>query len=434
MGLNAGFISTRFSGIDGVSLEASKWCQVIEDQGHQCYWFAGKLDKEEKVSFLARSADFKEQQNCRINDQLFGKQKKTAEIAKTIHQVTSFLANQLNTFIEMYAIDFLVVQNSLALPMNVPLGLALTDVIAETRIPTIAHHHDFYWERQRYLPLNGSKIYIHKAFPPKLPGIKHVVINSAAKKELARRREIESMVIPNVLDFDSPPPMDVERINAFRHSIDLKPDHVMVLQPTRIVERKGIELAIDLVKALGPEKHKLVITHEAGDEGYAYARRIDRYAQQQGVHIRYADRLIKEPFCHLPGKENQPFSLWEAYQAADLVTYPSRYEGFGNALLEAIFFRKPLLVNRYKVFVDDIEPLGFNFLKMDGRLNRRIVHRTEALLADKSLQAEMVNHNFQIARNNYSLANLEHQISSLINSLSIDDPVTECREAVGQNG
>ena len=115
------------------------------------------------------------------------------------------------------------------------------------------------------------------------------------------------------------------------------------------------------------------------------------------------------------------------------MTYPSRYEGFGNALLEAIFFRKPLLVNRYKVFVDDIEPLGFNFLKMDGRLDRKIVHRTEALLADKSLQAEMVNHNFQIARNNYSLSNLDYQISSLIDSLSINAPIDACRGAVCQN-
>ncbi len=432
MGFNAGFVSTRFEGIDGVSLEASKWCKVIENQGHQCYWFAGKLDKEEKISFLARSADFKEQQNISINNQLFGKQKTTVKIAKTIHQVASFLANQLKTFIEMYAIDFLVVQNSLAIPMNIPLGLALTDVIAETGIPTIAHHHDFYWERQRYLPLNGNKIYIHQAFPPKLPSIKHVVINSCAKRELARRREIESIVMPNVLDFDSPPPMDSERVKAFRQSIDLKPDHVMVLQPTRIVERKGIELAVDLVKALGPEKHKLVITHEAGDEGFAYARLIDKYAQQQGVHIRYADRLIKEPFGRLPAK-NRPFSLWEAYQAADLVTYPSQYEGFGNALVEAISFRKPLLVNRYKVFIDDIEPLGFKFLTMDGRLNRRIVHRTKALLADGVSQAEMVNHNFQIARKNYSFSNLDQQLSSLIDSLSINDQATECRDVACQN-
>ncbi|MBW2336879.1 MAG: glycosyltransferase family 1 protein, partial [Deltaproteobacteria bacterium] len=43
MRLNIGFVSTRFAGIDGVSLESSKWARVLEDEGHACFWFAGEL-------------------------------------------------------------------------------------------------------------------------------------------------------------------------------------------------------------------------------------------------------------------------------------------------------------------------------------------------------------------------------------------------------
>ena len=39
-----GFISTRFHGTDGVSLESAKWAQVLWDHQHRSYWFAGKLD------------------------------------------------------------------------------------------------------------------------------------------------------------------------------------------------------------------------------------------------------------------------------------------------------------------------------------------------------------------------------------------------------
>ena len=43
--MRIGFISTRFHGTDGVSLEASKWGKVLEkDLGHECFWFGGKLD------------------------------------------------------------------------------------------------------------------------------------------------------------------------------------------------------------------------------------------------------------------------------------------------------------------------------------------------------------------------------------------------------
>ena len=33
-------------------------------------------------------------------------------------------------------------ENVLTIPMHLPLGIALTELIAETQIPTIAHHHD----------------------------------------------------------------------------------------------------------------------------------------------------------------------------------------------------------------------------------------------------------------------------------------------------
>ena len=45
MHLNIGFVSTRFAGTDGVTLEASKWSDVLESNHHRCFWFAGELDR-----------------------------------------------------------------------------------------------------------------------------------------------------------------------------------------------------------------------------------------------------------------------------------------------------------------------------------------------------------------------------------------------------
>ncbi len=433
MRLNIGFVSTRFAGIDGVSLESNKWSKVLEEKGHRCFWFAGELDKSEKICFLESKANFKDKQNCIINSQLFGNPKKSVHIAKTIHNIKSSLAGRLKTFIKLYNIDALVVQNALAIPMNIPLGLALTDVIEETGIPTIAHHHDFYWERERYNPINGNKIYIYKAFPPKLPNIKHVVINSDARRELALRRGISSTVIPNVLDFENPPTVDKERIIAFKNSIGLKPDDIMILQPTRIVKRKGIEFAIQLVKELGPGKHKLVITHEAGDEGFEYAAEVERYARKNGIKIRYVHNLIEEPITRLPGKK-QSYSLWEAYQAADLVSFPSLYEGFGNALVEAIYLKKPIFINRYKVFVDDIEPNGFDLIKMDGKLTTSIVNNTKRILKDRVLREKVVTKNYRIAKAHYSFSHLDEQLSELIMSLPFTKDVFKSSRTLRYKG
>jgi len=416
MRLNIGFVSTRFAGIDGVSLESSKWARVLEDEGHTCFWFAGELSKSEPISLQVSQANFKDEKNLWINRQLFGTHQKSLRLARIMCDYKSTIASRLKLFIDIYQIGLLVVENALAIPMHIPLGLALTDVIAETGIPTIAHHHDFYWERNRYLPLNGSKVYIHRAFPPRLPNIEHVVINSKARNDLARRRGIAATLIPNAVDFENPPTADKERISAFRHSVGLKPDDIMFLQPTRIVQRKGIESAIKLVKELNHPKYSLVVSHEAGDEGFEYAFKIKALARQSGIRIRFIHNMVDDPFGSRQGS-NDRFSLWEVYQAADFVTYPSLYEGFGNALIETIYFKKPLLVNRYKIFIDDIEPLGLDVVKMDENLTAEVVADVKSIIDDKYRREKMVAANYRIAGEHYSYALLRRQFASLISNL-----------------
>ena len=167
--------------------------------------------------------------------------------------------------------------------MHIALGLAITEVAAETEMPTIAHHHDFYWERVRF-SVTGVHDYIQMAFPPNLPNIRHVV--DQLRRPGGTRPcapESPSIVIPNVLDFENPPQDDHEYNGNLRQEIGLEEGDVMILQPTRIVQRKGIEHAIELVKRLQDPRYKLVISHEAGDEDYDYADWLSNHAREDGV-------------------------------------------------------------------------------------------------------------------------------------------------------
>ena len=50
--LRIGFVSTRFHGTDGVSLEVRKWVAVLREMGHECFFFAGQSEWPEDVSFV----------------------------------------------------------------------------------------------------------------------------------------------------------------------------------------------------------------------------------------------------------------------------------------------------------------------------------------------------------------------------------------------
>ena len=412
MSKNIGFVSTRFAGTDGVTLESSKWAEVLKKNGNRCFWFAGELDRSSEKSLLVPEAHFSHKKNEWISERVFGKKGREPFVTESIHELRSLLKNKLHTFIKHFKIDLLIVENALTIPMNIPLGLALAETLAETQIPTIAHHHDFYWERVRFT-VNAVSDYLGMAFPANLPNIEHVVINSAAREELAHRRGISSIVIPNVLDFENPPTVNVKKIDGFRQSIGLEPDDIIFLQPTRIVKRKGIEYAIELVKELKDPRCKLVISHEAGDEGFEYPDWIKEYALEHGVDLRLVKIRVSDPWTDGADSEDQ-YSLWDIYPHADFITYPSLIEGFGNAFLEAIYFKKPILVNRYAIFVRDIEPHGFNLAVMDGFLTKKTVQHVKEILNSPEKRKKEVTLNYEIATRHYSYSVLRKYLNSIL--------------------
>ncbi|MCJ8502317.1 glycosyltransferase family 4 protein [Desulfatitalea alkaliphila] len=412
MAKNIGFISTRFAGTDGVSLEASKWAHVLTEAGHRCFWLAGELERDPEVSWLLPEAHFKHEKNQWINARVFGHKNRKAGVTDTIHAVKVLIKVAIEEFIEHFRIDMLIVENALTIPMHIPLGVALTEIIAERQIPTIAHHHDFHWERARF-SVNAVDDYLRMAFPPKLNSLAHVVINSAGQEELALRTGASAIIIPNVLDFDHEVQSDPVQSALFRKTVGLKPEDKIILQPTRIVQRKGIEHAIELVKHLEDPAYKLVISHEAGDEGFEYAEWLKSHAREHGVDLRLFDMQVADPF-NGGGRRNGPYTLWDIYPHADFITYPSLYEGFGNAFLEAIYFRKPLLVNRYAIFVRDIEPKGFDLVVMDGFLTEKNLQNVRQVLESTERRERMVTHNFNIARRYYSYSVLRHALNMLV--------------------
>jgi mannosylglucosylglycerate synthase len=410
--LNIGFVSTRFAGTDGVSLETEKWAQVLsEDLGHQCFYFCGENDRPSSNSMVLPEAYYRHPEIKEKHDAFFLKKFRAPEETLWIYEKKEILKKELLRFLGKFDIGLWIIENALAIPLNIPLGWAITEIIAETGIPTIAHHHDFSWERKRFL-VNCIEDYINMAFPPHLDTIQHVVINSHAHHQLARRRGTSSILIPNVMDFKTQPP-GPDKYNAdLREALGLSENEIFILQPTRIIERKGIEHAIELVQRIG-KNARLVISHASGDEGHSFAKRIQDYSNLLNVKMICAEEFFRpERFVDQNGKKY--YSIWDAYIHADLVTYPSEFEGFGNAFLEAVYFKKPIVVNNYSIYATDIRPKGFHVIEFDDYVTDETVGRTIEILQDPEKSQRWVEKNYQLARKYYSYEVLETKLRILI--------------------
>ncbi|MEM9186571.1 MAG: glycosyltransferase, partial [Planctomycetota bacterium] len=116
------------------------------------------------------------------------------------------------------------------------------------------------------------------------------------------------------------------------------------------------------------------------------------------------------------------YLLADAYLHADFITYPSLYEGFGNALIEAFYYKKPVLVNRYSIFVSDIEPRDFEVITMNGYITRDTVARVRRVIEDQQYREEMVEKNYMLSKRFFSYAVLRRKLRALVTNVTgMDD-------------
>ena len=386
--LRIGVVGTRFAGLDGVSLEALKVAEVLESLGHTVSWFGGRIGPEFSPAMESPDAYFDTAVNRELNEEVFGTERCEQTTIDGLEQRALALQQQIDTYVGEFEPDVLMPQNALAIPMNLPLGVAIARYLADTAAPMIAHHHDFAWERERFWP-NAVGSLIEEAFPATGPSLTHLVINSLAGDELRRRKGVTARLLPNIMNFESPAASGDAAV--FRAAAGLSSSDVVLLQSTRIIPRKGIEDTLELAHRLQDDAVRVVVTHPEPDEGAAHLEQIDATADRLGVDFRVR-----------PVGPGTGVELRDAYAAADLVTYPSRIEGFGNALLEAFYFKRPVLVNRYPVYRADIGPKGVAAIEMDGQVTDAVVAEAERWLADPSAWAEAVETNYEIGLRHFS--------------------------------
>jgi hypothetical protein len=366
---------------------------------------------------LVEEAHFLHPEILAITDGVFGTHIRPWDLTKEIHRLRYHFKQKINEFVKRFDIHLLIPENILAIPLNIPLGLALVEFIAENGFPTVAHHHDFSWERTRFL-VNAVEDYLGFAFPPRLLSIQHAVINSVASHELSYRTGASNTVVPNVYDFASPPSQWADCSLDLRNEVGLGPKDLFLLQPTRIVPRKWIERSLEIINLMSLKNPRLIVSHSAEDEGDVYYRRIQEYAKNLGVELVSIDHLVG--YEENAGTVDQKkYTIGDVYQCADLVSYPSGYEGFGNAFLETIYYRKPIIVNRYSIYVADIEPKGFDVIPIEGFVTQDTVEGIFRVLNDAGRQEEMVEKNYQLGNTYFSFEVLERLLLNLVGVLEM---------------
>jgi glycosyltransferase involved in cell wall biosynthesis len=292
-------VSFRLGGDDGVSVEARKWSAALQELGFATRRIAGAIEGEpqpDDVVLPALAIDAREPVDV----------------------------NALADATE--GADLLVIDNICSLPLNVEAARAVAHVAANHPGRVCFRHHDLPWQRRQLQHLETE-------FPPKVPGALHATINLRSRRELQARGYKGAATIHNYFDFDEP----LGDRGATRARFGFADDDFVCFQPARAIERKNVPGGLRFaqrLQALAPDLRCTYWLSGPAEDGYAptLARILDR--------------------APLPVILGRASSARDAYAAADLVVFPSTWEGFGNPVVESITARRACAAYPYPVLAE----------------------------------------------------------------------------------
>ena len=286
--------------------------------------------------------------------------------------------------------------------------------------------------------------------PPKRDFIIHNVINSIAQKELFERRKIKAEIIGDVWNFNEDPQKKDAYTKNFRKSFNIRPDDVVVLQATRVISRKGIQSDLlfcaeiqKLLRIKAPisilginfnkDSRVVFFLSNSSDienpRNKEYLHKVQELAKKLGVKIVKGFEMIETNRRLTNGSKKKIYSFWDAYLYADLVSYPSLQEGFGNQFLEALYYKKLVILFEYPVFKTDIKPDGYTYVSLGSEVSKndgfnivenkkvkKAAIQSVGFITDNEKLRKVVNENFSIANKHHGARILKSNLQKWLNN------------------
>ncbi|MDA3956373.1 hypothetical protein [Oceanispirochaeta sp.] len=383
----------RVGWTDGVSLEIEKRRQILEEMGFSCALLAGPASKG--ADYLIEDLDFDTSEARKISRNAFGGLKDyrmEEELILDLKALSDRMIFEINRVLKSCQPDFILLHNIFSHGRHIAAARSFYKCLKDSGIPSLATHHDFYWERDDFQKPSGPLIenFLKHYVPPVLPGMKHAVINSLAAENLLKHCGIKAMIFPDSLDFSVKQWKKDDFNRQILIDFDLKEDDILILQATRIVRRKGIELIPPLIQKLNSpayldqlagktlyngkkigsrSRFVFILGGYAEQEAEGYRQELESLMQRKDIPYRFLSFRIAAR--RSSSAETKTYSLFDTYPYADLVSYPSLFEGWGNQFLEALFARKPVIVYEYPVFQADIRPRGYSVISLGNSARRK---------------------------------------------------------------
>tara|TARA_B100000900_G_scaffold415497_1_gene445600 strand:- start:357 stop:1475 length:1119 start_codon:yes stop_codon:yes gene_type:complete len=252
--------------------------------------------------------------------------------------------------------------------------------IEKTNIKTVVTIHDLIFIRYPHLFKKiDRKIYYHKFLHACKIADHIIAVSQQTKKDIMEFFSIPTNKITVVYqgcnqDFQSEVSTKNKKAVLNRYQLPEK----YLLYVGRIEKRKNL---LTLLKSIKKTNDQLVII----GEGKEYKKQCLQFINENKLSHRtyFLSRLSLTEIVTI-------------YQSAEIMIYPSIFEGFGIPIVEALFCKTPVITSKGGCFIESGGPKSYYINPLDESELTQAIHEIQS---NKKLHEEMITIGYQYAQN-----------------------------------
>ncbi len=184
--------------------------------------------------------------------------------------------------------------------------------------------------------------------------------------------------------------------------------------------------------------HYIVSLFQGDEHDEDYVEEIKSLARGKEISLHLISKRISSN-RGLDSEGRRIYTNRDVLANADLVAYLPVWEGFGNALLEAIAARKAVVITTYLVYKTDIKVTGLKNIEIrdqydtEGKLQipDEAVEEMYYLLTHPEEREEIIEKNFNIAKREFGFDTLNLKLKNLLSDYS--DEIRASRKRVARS-
>ncbi len=406
--MNIGIILPEVGGFSSLSLEFLKWHQVMSDLGHQIFIITGKSRSFTNNVTVMSELYHENQFNLDFSSKVFDLDDSNKDEINAFEALSFRIESILSNWVDSNELDIIIVENYFSIPSNLPVTYALFILFQKLTCKKIIKHHDAFYRNN--VESMAKSAFIKKmliaCFPIDGENIFHISSNRLIKSYLREKCNIESVIIPYVINFNDNAKQSVIDSPAINSSFELKVSDKLLINFSDLLPSSKFDQIFQLLQNINDDSFKIVsIVREHKDYSDYYL-----YLSNRIEELNLSSRMVilKEESILL--KETMSIESLFSYAKGTLCL--DEGVGFGQPLHMAIRNKCPLLIcTQSQLDWLELSDIGCKLISVSDTLNNQDIVSINRYINQDLDWGEK---NYVLMKQYYSMNFLQYLINNVL--------------------